>query len=189
MTVQLDLFGDVERAERQAASEDRQRRRDALTCLRDSMPETLEAVAWVKYRRERDTRHPGMCGDWAYVMCRAGIRFEHVSTWGGWDCTPRHLLTWAELDTIIGSDARRAAVRDWVSTLVEPCWRELMRPHEMWPNRDQWHPSYITGDHDRAGWTSRRQTWMDTLAILTDAIERLNATQHQNAEPVIPRNH
>lgn len=43
MSVQLDLFGDVERAEQQTAQQDRTRHRNALTCLRDSMPDALEA--------------------------------------------------------------------------------------------------------------------------------------------------
>jgi hypothetical protein len=175
---QLDLFGVVQSA-------GQQRRHGALMCLRDAVPGALEAIAYLEYREPRDTRAPHASGDWAYCLCRAGLRFEDRHEWGveahlrgersGWDRTPAHLVTWSELAALIGDDPRRGEVRAWADALPEPRWRPLSRPHELWPDPASWHIGYFCRDHLDAGWTARRQAWQLVLDLLGDAIDRVTA--------------
>lgn len=171
--LQPDLFGEIDAA-------DRRRRRDALLCLRDAVPEALQVVVDLEYWRPTDTRDPRAGGDWAYCVCRAGLRFEAAADWWsaarsrgetwGWSRTPAHLVTWAELTELIGQDPRRSEVAAWVDSLPVPRWRLLLRPHELWPNPDQWHVSYLCRDHIDDRWPGRRRAWQLVLDLLTDAI-------------------
>lgn len=172
--MQLDLFGTVLSAEQQ-------RHRDALVCLRDSMPDALEVVVDLRRTDPHDTRSPRAGGEWAYCVSRAGVRVERADEWwagvdggpSGWDRTPRHLVSWAELSDLIGADPRRAEVAAWVDTLPELRWRLLMRPHELWPNPGGWHIRYFCHDHVHEQWTARRRAWQLVLDLLDDAIATL----------------
>jgi hypothetical protein len=169
---QLDLFG---------LSTTQQRHVDALTCLRDAMSDALEVVVNLEYRQDRDTRAPRLSGSWAFCVCRAGLRFEHVDEWGngardrgevyGFDRTPARLATWAELSALVGCDPRRAEIASWVNSLPEPRWRLLMRPHELWPEPEGWHISYLCHDHVHEQWTVRRRCWQLVRELLNDAID------------------
>lgn len=152
---------------------EQQRHRDALTCLRDAVPDALEVVVDLEYRRDTDTRAPGMSGSWAYCACRAGLRFEpRNENWGG---APAHLVTWDELTALVGQDPRRAEVAAWVESLPMPRWKLLMRPHELWPDPEGWHVSYFCRDHVHDQWTARRRMWQLVLDLLTEAIEGIAA--------------
>ena len=163
---QPDLFGDTDRA-------DRARFTDGLVCLAESEPKALEILIGIR-TPDRGQCKAGKSGRWAYRATSAGFRFELVETWGGWDHSPRGLLLWSELDALTSDDSRLDEIRAWAGTLTEPdAWKDLYRPHELWPDPETWHPSYIEGDHDRAGWADRRRAWDMALEVLTDAQERV----------------
>lgn len=171
--VQLDLFGEVLTAERDRVRAEQQHRVDALTCLRDSVPTTLEVVADLSYGPTPDSHGSSRGGGWAYCVSRAGLRFERVTKqWRGFGTWPRHLLTWDELAELVGDDPRRAEVAAWVQSLPMPRWKLTMRPHELWPDPARWHVSYLCNDHVHREWTRRRQAWQLVLELLNDAIER-----------------
>ena len=111
-------------------------------------------------------------GLFLYSACRPGLRYERKTEVK--DSGPlRQLLPWAELADLIAGDPRRAAVAAWAASLPDPAWRQLYRPHELWPQPEMWHPSYIEGDHAHPGWTERRAAWATVQDILTDAIGRI----------------
>lgn len=176
MTTQLDLFGEIETAETR-------RYVDALTCLRDAVPEALQAVVELSWWRERDKRNPAAAGEWAYIVCRAGLRHEREDDWWrgaqlrgeqfGWNRTPADLTTWDELAGLVGDDPRRGAVVAWAESLTEPRWRDLTRPKQLWPQPEQWHPDHIANELKRPGWAERFDAWRTTLRILDDAITAL----------------
>lgn len=184
--VQLDLFGHVEAAEQAAIEDSRRQVVAALTCLRDSVPMALEVVVHLKRHQDRDDRKPGKSGDWAFIVSHAGLRYEDVNTWGGWDSRPRNLFTWDRLADAIEQDPRRAEVIQWARSLtVVDRWRDLYRPYELWVDPHTWHPSYIEGDHQRPGWDERIHAWRTTQAILSDAIDaaRIVGTSMQTEQP------
>lgn len=174
--VQLDLFaGDLEV----------RRLVDGLTCLRDIVPEALEAVV---YLREWQTHTLAVAsksldtpaGSWWYKTSKAGLHFERLgerdrSTWP-LSRSLVHLVTWAELAGLLGDDPRRAGIVAWSRSLVEPAWRERMRPYELWPAPECWHPSYIAGDREDPGWPERIAAWRTLQAMCTDAITALEAS-------------
>lgn len=179
--VQLDLFGEVEAAERQAADADRARIDDALTCLAISCPHALEVLWHLEWWKPRDEKGPGFTEPWAYLVCRRGVFFEHESTWGGWDCRPRNLVTWDELRDRLADDPRRAGVVAWATGLWHPTaadmgkpwpdlvsWRYLIRPYELDPHPEMWNPSYAEGDREARGYADRMGAWRTTMAILLD---------------------
>lgn len=182
VTVQLDLFGEVEAAESAAVSADRARLTNALICLRDAVPDALQVV--VHLSMWRDQRGIGKSGEWAYCVRQNHFRYEAVSDWWngaldrgepfGWSRTPAHRVTWAELQTLVGDDPRRVGLIEWEQslTVVDPWW-DLTRPHELWPDPEGWHPSYIESDHRRPGWSARLKAWQDLQALLNDAITRI----------------
>lgn len=173
---QLDLFG---------LSAEQQFRVDALTCLRDAVPQALEVVAVLRRQEPSDSRSPHASGSWAYCVSRAGFRFETRREWGreahargdkyGWDRTPANLIAWSELAVLIGHDPRRAEISAWIESLPLPRWRTLMRPHELWPDPDSWHIGYFCHDHVDKHWTARRHAWRLVLDLLNDAIESVAA--------------
>lgn len=172
---QLDLFGEVVSAEQQ-------RRLDALVCLRDSMPETLELVVELQRHSGQGSRTVRAGGDWAYCVSPEGLRVEAVSDWWtgayergetwGWRRMPAHLIPWDELATLIGQDPRRAEIAAWAESLPYPRWPQLMRPHELWPDPDQWHRSYFCKDHLDRQWPARRHAWQLVLDLLNGAIDQ-----------------
>lgn len=155
---------------------------DALTCLRDEVPEALYAVVYLEYEHERDTRAPHAGNAWAYCLCKAGLRHERARHWWqptdggsrGWDRTPANLTTWAELAELVGEAPRRAEVRAWADSLEAPRWKTLLRPKELWPSPEHWHPSHIELDRERPDWDERIHAWRTVQSILTDAIEALS---------------
>jgi hypothetical protein len=165
----LDFLPEVvaERADRDA---------DALVCLRDEVPQALEAVVHLAWWRQIDeTGFRNSSGRYLYLVCRAGIRYERKGEGNDGDRgRPARLLAWDELAAMVGGDPRRAEVAAWVDSLPEPRWSVLTRPHELWPQPEQWHPSYIENDHARPGWPARIAAWTTVQAILTDAIGRLH---------------
>jgi hypothetical protein len=163
--VQLNLFAPAARTRRLV---------DGLTCLRDSMPSAMYVVIHLADWRPREERGPGFSGDWAYAIRRDGLRIEHANDWRGWDHTPAHRITWAELAEQLAGDPRRAELIAWSASLPEPAWQDLARPHELWPEPEKWHPHYIEGDHERPGWDQRLTAWRTLQAILSDAMARLD---------------
>lgn len=168
---------------------------DALTCLRDAVPEALEVLVHLGPTRTGDTRKPRASGAWAYCVSHAGLRHEPVDHWwmptdggrAGWDRTPAHLATWDQLCDLLADDPRRADVTAWASSLTAvDRWRDLTRPHELWPEPDRWHPSYIQADHDQPGWDQRLTAWRTVQSILTDTITTLTAPNHPTP-PLVPR--
>ncbi|WP_053203807.1 hypothetical protein [Jiangella muralis] len=163
--VQLDLFGEVLTSETRRVV-------DGLACLRDAHPRALDLMLGER-RPDTGEIKVGASGPWAYSVRRAGFYFEDRGGWGGWYARPAHLLTWSELDALVGGDARLLEVRAWSESLHGVGGRnDRMRPHELWPDPGGWHPSYIEGDHERPGWDERITAWRTVLAILDDAIAR-----------------
>ncbi|MGP4027227.1 hypothetical protein [Actinomadura sp. 3N407] len=167
--VQLDLFGgDPEVC----------RRVGGLTALRDVVPEALEAVVHLREWRSRAGLNVSRSGAWWYGIRQDGLHFERVGerSGRGWPHKLTSRLAWDELAGLIGADPRRPAIVSWSGSLAEPAWRERMRPHELWPDPEGWHPSYITGDHAHPGWPERIAAWRAVQAMCTDAITKLEAT-------------
>jgi hypothetical protein len=165
--LQLDLF---------AADTGTRRLVDGLTALRDVVPEALEAVVNLGDRGP-DDRQVGRSGAWWYAARRDGLHFAGLDEQlrgRGWPSTLPRRITWAELAEQLADDPRRAELLSWAQSLPMPNWRELIRPFELWPDPDSWHPDYITGDHERPGWDERITAWTTLQAILTDAITRLH---------------
>ena len=175
--LQLDLFGDVERAEHAAERADRERRRDALTCLIEAYPRTLELLLGDR-RSEGGEVKQGISGSWAYSARASGFWFQDRASWsaqlGAWYQRPRRRFGWAELDAVAAADPRVDQVRAWAESLTAAdSWKDRYRPFELWPHPETWHPSYIVSDHERPGWAERRAAWDLVLAVLADAREEL----------------
>ena len=174
--LQLDLF---------APNAETRRLVDGLTCIRDAVGEAMHVLIHLAYWLPEDHRGISACGEWAYSIRRKGFHYEHESDWWlgaytrgepwGWDRTPAHHMTWAEIVELIGDDPRRAQLIAWSESLTEPAWQERLRPHELWPNPGNWHPDYIRLDHERPGWDQRITAWRTLQAILTDAMEGASA--------------
>lgn len=181
-TLDLDLFDFLPDVAAQRSYARNLPLTQALTCLRDAVPSALEVVSDLAYNRRTDDRSPSASGDWAYIVCRAGLRHEPRSHWSqptdggraGWNRTPANLTTWSELAALLGDDPRRAELTAWTASLTAPDrWRDITRPRELWPNPEEWHPSTIEGDHTRPGWEARIHAWRTVQAILDDAIAAL----------------
>ena len=171
---QPDLFGELDAAEALAASAALGLKRDALTMLIDSHPNTLDLLIGTR-RRDTGEIKQGKSGNWAYSVRNPGIYFEREDTWGGWYARPAHLLTWDNFDALVADDPRLDAVRAWASSLTAvDAWKDRYRPFELWPDPERWHPSYIEGDHARPGWESRKAAWDTVLTVLRDAREALS---------------
>lgn len=170
MTLQLDLFGEIE-------ADEIRRYRDALTCLAYAHPSTLEILIG---NRRPDTGEvkQGLSGDWAYSVRRDGFFFQDRAAWGAaagaWYRKPADHMTWTELHQLIDDDPHLDEIRTWSESLTAiDAWRDRGRPFELWPNPERWHPSYISGDHERLGWVERLDAWQMAIAICTDAREAL----------------
>lgn len=167
---QLGLFGHAPETRRLI---------DGLTCLRDVVPEALEVVVhladWQSYHGSSASRSE----QWWYSIRRDGLHFEglHERPHKGWPQTLARRITWREIAEHVGDDPRRPGLVAWAESLTAPDrWKDLIRPHELWPAPGEWHPSYITGDHERLGWRERIAAWRDLLDIYTDAIAPLEAS-------------
>lgn len=151
-----------------------------LRCLRDAVPDALEVVLHLEWWKARDERHPGASGEWAYLVCAAGMHFgsRHSNDeWAGWEHKPKYLVTWAELQSLLEADPRREEVAAWAESLPTPNWKGLYRPYELWPNPEEWHPSYIESDRERSGYPERIHAWRLVQAILTDVADRIESTR------------
>lgn len=163
---QLDLF---------APATETRRLVDGLTCLRDAVPEALETVIHLADWRPIEAHGIAWSSEWAYTIRRAGLRYERRRDWDGGTARLR-CITWPELGDLVADDPRRPGLIAWAESLTAPdSWKDLHRPFELWPHPDRWHPGYIEGDHQRPGWLQRIAAWRNLLAILTDAITRLDA--------------
>lgn len=162
-TVQLDLFGpDTETL----------RLVDGLRCLRDVVPEAMDVLIHLAPWQRVEHRELSLCGEWIYTLRLDGLRYERRDEWRGKSQMRR--ITWTELAEQLADDPRRPQILAWARTLPMPNWKELIRPFELWPDSGSWHPSYITGDHERPGWDHRIAAWRALQAICTDAIARLD---------------
>lgn len=154
---------------------------DALTCLRDVVPEALEIVVQLANPRQHDDRMPSACGDWAWCVSDRGLWTQRAEEWwqqdNAWGKRPKHLLPWADLAELIEADPRRAEVTAWAGTLTFPCWRELSRPKEIGARPGEWHISYLCRDHVDDAWPGRRRAWQLVLDILSERIDRLHASE------------
>lgn len=180
--LQLDLFGEVEAAEQAATDRAHRRQIDALTCLRDVVPEALEVLVHLDYwRLKDDCGGPGNSGEWSYRIRKAGMDFVRHGTAGGWD-RGRDLITWDELRALLVDHPLRDQVVTWSESLTHPdAWRDRGRPFELWPHPERWHSDYIRGDHARAGWEDRRHTWGVVQTIYASTITRLEHEAHRHA--------
>lgn len=182
MTLQLDLFGEVQATERK-------RLHDTLTCLRHAIPDALTVVAELRNWNPSDSRSPRKTGPWAYCISDAGLRVEHEDTWGisayhrgepwGWHRTPAHLTTWDELTDLIGHDPRRAEIVAWVKSLHNPSWWVLSCPNEMSTDYTDGRISQqrsMCTDHINEHWPARRHAWQLVHDLLDDAINNLEAS-------------
>ncbi len=181
-TLDVDLFDFIPEIAAQRRAERVRPLVDALTCLRDVVPEALDVVVHLRSPSATDTRKPSASGAWAYCVSHAGLRHEPEEQWWrpadggshGWDRTPANLTPWADFEDLIGADPRRAEVAAWAESLTaRDAWRDRIRPYEFWPHPETWHPDRIAGDHARPGWEDRRAAWRTVLSILSDAIDRL----------------
>jgi hypothetical protein len=165
--IQLDLF---------AGDPETRRLVDGLTALRDVVPEALEAVVHLADWHPVECGGFSLGGGWVYAIRRRGLRFEACGT--GWSgrVSEMRCLTWPELADLIGDNPRRAEIRAWSESLIEPAWKQRMRPHELWPDPGGWHPSYLTGDHEHPGWPERIAAWTALQAMCTDAIVALESS-------------
>ncbi|TDD31665.1 hypothetical protein E1287_25735 [Actinomadura sp. KC06] len=169
-TVQLDLF---------AGDPEVRRLVDGLTVLRDVVPEALEAAVYLGEWRSRGGLSVGKSGPWWYGIRRGGLQFEALGErrHSGWPHKLTRSITWEELAGLLGDDPRRQGLIAWAESLTAlDAWRDLMRPHELWPMPGEWHPSYITGDHERPGWPERIAAWTTLQAMCTDTITALEAS-------------
>ena len=167
---QPDLFGEDDAAETR-------RYYDALTCLADAYPNALEVLIGDRRPDTGETR-ARMTNPWAYWSDRAGYRFERVATWGGWYSRPRHMITWTELDQLVGHDPRIKEIRAWSQALTAlDAWKDRYRPCELEPNPEMFHPSHAQTDHDRPGWPARLHAWQQTIAVYTEARAAIEATR------------
>ena len=96
---------------------------------------------------------------------------------GEWDeecetALTEHLRGCPECRRRAASLARLDDLIDWHESLPQPNWQETYRPHELWPEPEGWHPSYLDHDHERPGWEARKAAWNTLRTILTDAIAR-----------------
>lgn len=167
--VQLDLLTDDPEVRRIEV----RRLADGLTVLRDVVPEAMSVVLHLSDWHHTEDGGFSLSGDWVYTIRRPGLRFENRHT--GWSgrVSEMRCLTWPELADLLGEDPRRAEIVAWSKSLNEPAWQQRMRPHELWPNPEHWHPSSITGDHERPGWPERIAAWRALQAMCTDAITAL----------------
>lgn len=157
---QLDLFGDLDA--------DTARRVDALICIRDEIPQAMEIVIHLADWRIREDRSPGRPGNWLYTIRRDGIDARRCGT------TLWQHISWAELADLVGDDPRRPGLIAWSQSLTAAdAWKDRLRPHELWPEPEKWHPSCFELDHQRDGWEQRIAAWRDLYALLDDAIARL----------------
>lgn len=170
---QLDLFGHVVAGEVAARTRDRARVREGLTVLAEVHPEALEVLVHLADWRPRPDRTTHGGGGWAYALHEVhGLRYARTPTRSapscraGWDATPEHQVTWAELAAALGPDPRRAQVVAWAAGKG---WRDLVRPHELWPDGHRWHPGYYARDHAAPGWPARLDAWTTAIAVLSDA--------------------
>jgi hypothetical protein len=167
---QLDLFG---------ATIDARRLVDGLTCLRDVMPQAMEAAVHLANWRPYDDRSVGRSDTWWYAIRPDGLHFEALTETcprSSWPTKLARRVTWGEIAELVGDDPRRTGLTAWAESLTIPdAWRDLIRPFELWPHPEDWHPGHIAGDHRRPGWPERITAWRDLLEILTDAITRLDA--------------
>ncbi|GAA2238788.1 hypothetical protein GCM10010401_08840 [Rarobacter faecitabidus] len=181
MTIEIDLFDFVPEIAAERHEARNRPLRAAVECLRDSIPEALELVLYLENRSGRDSRAPRSSGNWAYAVGDAGLRHESWEHWArptdggksGWNRTPKNLTTWAQLRDVLGDDPRRNDLTEWADSLPEPKWKDLYRPHELWPHPETWHPSYIEGDRSRPGWAQRITAWRTCQVMLSDAMEAL----------------
>jgi hypothetical protein len=143
----------------------------------------MEMLIHLSYQGSKDMRAIGASGDWAYSIRRDGMHFEAERSWWldaqargerwGWDRTPARHVTWAELASLLADHPARPGILAWAAALPYPCWLDLARPKELWPNPDQWHPDHIATDHKRPGWADRIAAWTSLQTICTDAIAAL----------------
>ena len=192
--VQLDLFdpppAPVVR-ERAVTGADRHRA-EALTCLRDAVPEALELVVRLRSPSRVDSRAPCANPDWAYCTGRRGLRYERHHDWStgarergesyAWNRTPANLLPWNELAVLVRDDPRHRELVAWVDSLPFPRWQLTHRPHELWDRPQMWHPSYIETDHAHPLWPERLRAWQVLIALLTDTITSLTTPDPTNRE-------
>lgn len=166
LPAQPDLFGDDDATATQ-------RLRDGLTVLADVYPNALEILCGDR-RPSGGEIKTSASGPWAYSVRRDGFYYQDRASWsaaaGAWHRCPTNLLAWDELDTLTAHDPRIVGIRAWSNSLTAiDTWKDRSRPHELWPNPEGWHPSYIESDHARPGWPQRLDAWRTTIAVYVDA--------------------
>lgn len=168
---QLDLLDLIEADNGLTAVE--QRYYDALTCLRDAVPEALEVVIRLCDWKSADKRGAGASGRWCYTVANRGVYFDTRDRWNP-EARPEHLVTWNELTDLLADHPLRPGVIAWAEALAElDSWKDRFRPYELWPDPHRWHPSYIESDRSRPGYEARMQAWADCYQILTDTQNHL----------------
>jgi hypothetical protein len=172
--LQLDLFGDVVAAGKQAQAADLQRRIDGLTCLRDAVPEAIRVVTELAYTRREDRRSPSAAGGWAWCISRAGLRFESTAEW--WSSARERGESWA------GIGLRHDCSPGTNSPRTRPAAR-------LKPERDQIRRAVLTLadelDQDAADLPAQRNTEPDQVTAIKGAVSSVRSALAQRLRETV----
>ncbi|WP_233213681.1 hypothetical protein [Mycobacterium hubeiense] len=190
MTIQYDLFGEVEAAHMAAEAASRARSAAAAAFLASTPwppllgwwlhSEAIEAMldhgeARASFRRSQHDR-PG----WAWAIWRDGLRFEAEETWLGWGHRPQWCIPWQELhrlrDAHPAVTERLAGLADGRGHPRSAGWRWWTDPHCL---TDGWHPDSLTAEQQpdwyvgcarpATAWNDRLEAWRLVLDVVATA--------------------
>lgn len=158
MSVQLDLFGEVEAAERSAQTVNEIRSGLARAFIIDTPwtelvawwlhPDAIEAMLTRGEAKASYRRTPGCIGGWAWAIWTDGLRYEPADTWRGWSYRPRWCIPWDQLHAM--RDARPEVTaqlleladgRGHPRSLGWRWWQPPRRPSD-------WHPDVLATDQN-----------------------------------------
>lgn len=164
MIEQLDLLDLIDGETRGNGGQDQFRFATVLTCMRDAMPDAMRFIIDLWAPPDRTW---GTSGEWAYRWTSSAVTAKVRKA-----SAEEHSITWNEFAELVGDHPDRQAILDWEQSpaMPKPKWKQLYRPHELWPLGGEWHPNYIETDHAEDGWGERLESWETLLSILTDAI-------------------
>lgn len=163
MSEQLDLLDFIAGENRGEKHLRTERFWEVLKCMRDAMPEAMRFMIdlWAP-----PDHGPMMSGVWSYKWSAKQV-FARQRVPGA----EFQSITWDEFAEAVRDHPKRSAIIEWEQSISVPDkWRELTRPHELWPNPETWNPSYIEADHERLGWDKRFDAWKTLQRILNDAL-------------------
>lgn len=163
MTEQLDLLDLIDGETRGNGGQDQRRFAEVMTCMRDAMPEAMRFMIDLWAPPDKTW---GMSGGWSYRWSATSVIAK--SRRPG---SEEQSITWDEFAALVEHHPRRKSILEWDRSLKAPDkWRDLTRPHEMWPYGFDAHPSTINSERQRPGWPERITAWRSLRVILTDAL-------------------